>query len=995
MKKLTFTCITMCLLWSMTLVGQTDIRGLVIYIDFPDEPATATASQIDDFMNELNFSQGGIDRSVRDYWLQNTNNNIDITHEVVTFRAPNTHAYYKSVDYVTGKQQLFNAALNHVASLHPDAAWWNQFDLVDHDDINTGHEEGRIASVQLLYSQWGSGLLLGNFTHNHGSFTAPNGRRPKKISTSPLKFPSTPAPGDLTTFCHEMGHSVFDWPDLYDQEEPFGKGAGFYTIMKASGPDMPPVGAGLTHDMGWYNVADVSGTQTYTLTFDGDTYVRYINPQDPTELFVIEARKKSTKGNSRLESDKGLVIWHVDNSDANNSREEMTAASHYSHSVEQADGDYDLENNVNQADAGDMYIPGRTFTNSTSPNSKWWDGTSSNLSITNIQISGNQVSFTASVSGGGCTPPNVNISPSSPSIVEGSSVTLSASGASSYSWSNGLGSGSSKTVSPSSTTTYTVTGTSNGCSSTESVTVSVTPSGGGGGGTTIVSRRIASGSDDAEEKSNGSVSLTSTDIELVDDKGNNQTIGLRFTNLNIPQGATIVSADVQFTTDETNTGSTNLTIRGHDSNNSSTFSTSNGSISARGKTSASVSWSPSSWNSVGQAGSNQRTPDISSVIQEVVNRSGFSSSSAISIIITGTGERTAEAYDGESSKAALLTVEYSTGGGGGSCSDPTVSITPSSPTINEGNSVSLSASGASSYSWSNGLGSGSSKTVSPSSTTTYSVTGSVSGGCSDNAFVTVTVIPAGGGGGGDCSNPTELNKSSWSVVSVSDEFTSLPGTNLIDGLTYTQWFTGNGTTFPHEIVIDLGNTYDLSKFAYVPYGSTTGRAADYKLYISSSTNNWGNAVKSGTMANTSSKTTVSINTTTGRYVRLELLSGVTTYLDFVAINELYLTGCVSGSSARLSNKVKSTDVDLSIEESFSVYPNPNNGQISIEYISEQSSDVTIMIYNITGQKILERSYENSENQFKTTIDLKGVSKGIYLMKLISGTKSSERKVVIR
>lgn len=57
-------------------------------------------------------------------------------------------------------------------------------------------------------------------------------------------------------------------------------------------------------------------------------------------------------------------------------------------------------------------------------------------------------------------------------IIEGDSITLTASGASSYLWSNGLTSAS-ITVSPSETTTYVVTGFTNTCSDTAEVTVTV------------------------------------------------------------------------------------------------------------------------------------------------------------------------------------------------------------------------------------------------------------------------------------------------------------------------------------------------------------------------------------------------------------------------------------------------------------------------------------------------------------------------------------------
>ncbi len=227
-----------------------------------------------------------------------------------------------------------------------------------------------------------------------------------------------------------------------------------------------------------------------------------------------------------------------------------------------------------------------------------------------------------------------------------------------------------------------------GATSTDVINISV------GAFSQTVESRISSSMDDVEENSSGGIYTNSSDIELVADgsKGN-QTIGLRFGNLNIPQGATITNAYVQFTTDETNSGTTNLTIRAHDSDNASAFTTSSNNVSNRSKTSASVAWSPSAWSSVGQAGSNQRTPELKNVIQEVVSRSGFGTNSHIVLIITGTGERTAEAYDGTSSSAPLLHVEYSVGGGATSNQAPSVSLTSPSngSTVEINNAVTISA----------------------------------------------------------------------------------------------------------------------------------------------------------------------------------------------------------------------------------------------------------------------------------------------------------------
>jgi hypothetical protein len=170
-------------------------------------------------------------------------------------------------------------------------------------------------------------------------------------------------------------------------------------------------------------------------------------------------------------------------------------------------------------------------------------------------------------------------------------------------------------------------------------------------------KRISSNMDDVEEKSNGRMYTNSSDLELTYD-GNEQTVGLRYTGVTIPQGATITNAYVQFTTDETNSGATSLTIRAEDENNASAFSESRYNVSSRRQTAAAVNWQPAAWNSVGLAGSDQRTPNLKSLVQEVVNRSDWNSGNSLVLMVTGSGERTAESHDGSNSKAPLLHIDY-------------------------------------------------------------------------------------------------------------------------------------------------------------------------------------------------------------------------------------------------------------------------------------------------------------------------------------------------
>ncbi len=188
----------------------------------------------------------------------------------------------------------------------------------------------------------------------------------------------------------------------------------------------------------------------------------------------------------------------------------------------------------------------------------------------------------------------------------------------------------------------------------------------------IFRTRVTSGLDDAEEKGHGGVNLDSSDLELTYDN-NNQQVGIRFTGVNIPKKAKIKNAYIEFTVDETSTEETNLIIKSQDADNSTPFISTKNNISLRPKTKTSVSWSPSPWTGQGQS---KRTPDLAPIVQEIVNKPSWDSDNTMVFIITGTGKRVAESYDGEPTKAPLLYVEYISGTGNSTPNITSFSVTP-------------------------------------------------------------------------------------------------------------------------------------------------------------------------------------------------------------------------------------------------------------------------------------------------------------------------------
>jgi len=150
-----------------------------------------------------------------------------------------------------------------------------------------------------------------------------------------------------------------------------------------------------------------------------------------------------------------------------------------------------------------------------------------------------------------------------------------------------------------------------------------------------------------------------------------------------------------------------------------------------GITSVSITYSSSAFCS----DANDPTPTIS-------NNAGagtFSSTAGLVFISTSTGE-----IDISGSTAGSYVITYTDTDAATATFDlsintiPTVTVSASAGTICDGESTILTASGANSYTWSNG-GTGASITVSPNTTTLFTATGTDSNGCTSSGGTTITV----------------------------------------------------------------------------------------------------------------------------------------------------------------------------------------------------------------------------------------------------------------
>ena len=202
----------------------------------------------------------------------------------------------------------------------------------------------------------------------------------------------------LGTFCHENGHMICDFPDLYDYSIRFAwRGQFLPDVLRPADrtPKNPTqVNAYLKFQAGWADsVTDITPGLNASVRAGVNDF--YILRKNETEYFIIENRQKTGRDQGLPGS--GLAIWHIDELGLNDNQQ-MTPNSHYECSIVQADGEFDLERfepDRPWGDANDLFHGGGNsrFGDATNPNSRWWDGTSSGLDIANISNNGSVMTF--------------------------------------------------------------------------------------------------------------------------------------------------------------------------------------------------------------------------------------------------------------------------------------------------------------------------------------------------------------------------------------------------------------------------------------------------------------------------------------------------------------------------------------------------------------------------------------------------------------------------
>ncbi len=399
------------------------VRLPVLLIEYPDLLHQFPKSNFDSLFNQTNYDGIG---SVKDYFLEVSYGKLHLQFDIYGwFRAKNGYQTYGRSNGNSATHDLIREAIDSAEAAGVD---WTPYD---------NDNDGDVDAVIVIHA--GPGAEQGSRTQyiwsHRWAIWPPRSYDGKDISDY-FVGPETRlrAGGEVMVrigiMCHELGHNL-GLPDLYDTDKDNGTsaGIGYWGLMGSGnwlGSEKRP-----SHMCGWSKAflgwirLDTITAGAHTLqpvAFDSSDI--YLIPTPVAhEYFIVENRQQL--GFDAALPGHGLAIWHINDSVINftyqwNDDENLKAVD-----LEEADGQDDLDHNVNRGDAGDLF-PGtynRTqFTESTNPSSRNYNGASSQVRIVNI--SENNATKTVSFILGSYPVAVIQVIPHRPGYCIGDVVTL-------------------------------------------------------------------------------------------------------------------------------------------------------------------------------------------------------------------------------------------------------------------------------------------------------------------------------------------------------------------------------------------------------------------------------------------------------------------------------------------------------------------------------------------------------------------------------------------
>jgi M6 family metalloprotease-like protein len=362
-------------------VSTGKVRGLVILVEFSDVKCAVKKKDVESLLNDEGYSGKGNYCSVRDYYLRMSGGALDYSNEVVgPITLPKHRQYYV-------ERPFFTAVLDEIVARGVELSRYDS------------RREGILDAISFMYA--GKTLYQGwLWPHNHVLDWESNGFKSNFYQITSLGLDAEWL--SIGTFCHESGHMLCRFPDLYDYGKRDGDfersaGLGRYCLMSSGnhldgGKTPSPVSGYLRDLAGWCKRIRVNSPKQYKAEHDNYSTVHVYETDSLNEYFLLENRSNLNL-DAHLPSS-GLAVYHCDTL-GSNEWQGGTFNEHYQCGLLQADGHLDLERNMNNGDRDDLYkkVEGLALSHATSPASNLWDGSESGLTIKNVSGDGDTMTF--------------------------------------------------------------------------------------------------------------------------------------------------------------------------------------------------------------------------------------------------------------------------------------------------------------------------------------------------------------------------------------------------------------------------------------------------------------------------------------------------------------------------------------------------------------------------------------------------------------------------
>ncbi|WP_161515209.1 M6 family metalloprotease domain-containing protein [Priestia megaterium] len=365
-----------------TPITKGEVKGLTILVEFSDVSTPITLNDVDEMLNGENYKVNGNHCSVREYFEIVSNKALIYRNHVVgPIKLSREREYY--IDELFIKEAM-DIVMNEL-----------DIDLSDFDSM----KRGVVDAVNFFYA--GETIWAGSlWPHNFETNMEYNGLKIHSYMLTSLGIDASSL--SIGTFCHESGHLLCRFPDMYDYGErdndnDKSHGIGIYCLMGSGnhlngGLTPSPVCMYLRNLAKWCSNQIILNNGVYTAKHgDYKTVMKYKTDKD-NEYFLIENR--TALGLDKYLPSSGLAIYHCDIF-GSNEYEEGTPARHYQCALLQADGNLDLERNINPGDAGDLFgeVAGIVLSGNTNPSTKQWNQKESGLIISDVTKPGMNIEF--------------------------------------------------------------------------------------------------------------------------------------------------------------------------------------------------------------------------------------------------------------------------------------------------------------------------------------------------------------------------------------------------------------------------------------------------------------------------------------------------------------------------------------------------------------------------------------------------------------------------